>query len=225
MSPSPDSSPEPSAVDAVRDDFVRLWGSLGTFWGVSPTTARVFGWLFSREGGAEAEDIMDALDLSRGAVSMACKELRDWGLLHAERVAGSRRTIYSSERDLEKVVRHVVQIRKQREWDPILENLREWLPALESEAGPDAEFLMARLRAVESLAALADSMIERLLKGGTVTNLGLKVLVGGAQRRARKHQLAGDDTPRDRSSDGAAPEGAAGGASDQDDDLEMKSAG
>lgn len=197
----------------MRDDFVRLWGSLGTFWGVSPTTARVFGWLFSREDGAEAEDIMEALDLSRGAVSMACKELRDWGLLHAERVAGSRRTIYSAERDLEKVVRHVVQIRKQREWDPILENLREWLPTLESEAGPDAEFLVARLRAVESLAEFADSMVERLLKGGTVTNLGLKVLVGGAQRRARK-----------RPSSGEVP-GGTDDASRPDDDLEMKSAG
>lgn len=213
MTTSPNASPDRTAVDGVREDFVRLWGSLGTFWGVSPTTARVFGWLFSRENGAEAEDIMDALDLSRGAVSMACKELRDWGLLHAERVPGSRRTIYSSERDLEKVVRHVVQIRKQREWDPILENLREWLPALESEAGPDAEFLVARLRAVESLAELADSMVERLLKGGTVTNLGLKVLVGGAQRRARKRQEPAGGGPTREDTE------------DRDEDLEMKSAG
>ena len=28
-------------VDRVRESFVQLWGSLGTFWGVSPTTARV----------------------------------------------------------------------------------------------------------------------------------------------------------------------------------------
>ncbi len=170
----------------VRDDFVRLWGSLGTFWGVSPTTARVFGWLFSRSEGADAEEMMTALDLSRGAVSMSCKELRDWGLLTSERPPGSRRTLYSSERDLEKVVRHVVQIRKQREWDPILENLEAWLPRLESESGDDAEFLAERLKAVEQLVELADSMVERLLKGGTVTNFGLKVLVGGAARRSKK---------------------------------------
>ena len=218
MTTSPESSPDRSTVDAVREDFVRLWGSLGTFWGVSPTTARVFGWLFSREDGAEAEDIMEALDLSRGAVSMACKELRDWGLLHAERVAGSRRTVYSSERDLEKVVRHVVQIRKQREWDPILENLREWLPDLESEAGRDAEFLVARLRAVESLAELADSMVERVLKGGTVTNLGLKVLVGGAQRRARKRKATLEESLPSRDAHDDDGKG-------REDDLEMKSAG
>ena len=169
----------------VRDDFVRLWGSLGTFWGVSPTTARVFGWLFSRREGADAEEIMNALELSRGAVSMSCKELRDWGLLTTERLPGSRRTLYSAERDLEKVVRQVVQIRKQREWDPILENLEAWLPRLESESGDDAEFLAERLRTVEQLVELADTLVERLLKGGTVSNFGLKVLVGGAQRRSK----------------------------------------
>jgi len=174
-----------SVTQEVRDDFVRLWGSLGTFWGVSPTTARVFGWLFSRGEGADAEQIMAALDLSRGAVSMSCRELRDWGLVTSERVSGSRRTLYSAERDLEKVVRHVVQIRKQREWDPILENLSGWIPRLESESGEDAKFLAQRLRAVEELVELADSLVERLLKGGTVSNFGLKVLVSGAERRSR----------------------------------------
>ena len=42
------------AGSTVRDDFVQLWGSLGTFWGVSPTTAKVFGWLFSRREPADA---------------------------------------------------------------------------------------------------------------------------------------------------------------------------
>lgn len=175
-----------TVTQEVRDDFVQLWGSLGTFWGVSPTTARVFGWLFSRNEGADAEQIMEALDLSRGAVSMSCRELRDWGLLTSERVPGSRRTVYSSEEDLEKVVRHVVQIRKQREWDPILENLEVWVPRLKSESGEDAEFLVERLQAVEQLVEIADSLVERLLKGGTVSNFGLKVLVAGAARRSRK---------------------------------------
>lgn len=175
-----------TVTEEVREDFVRLWGSLGTFWGVSPTTARVFGWLFSRREGAEAEQIMEALELSRGAVSMSCKELRDWGLLTSERVPGSRRTLYSSEKDLEKVVRHVVQIRKQREWDPILENLGTWLPRLTEESGEDAEFLVQRLQAVGELVQIADSLVDRLLKGGTVSNFGLKVLVAGATRRSGK---------------------------------------
>ena len=167
---------------AVRESFVQLWGSLGTFWGVPPTTARVFGWLFSRPAPADAEEIMEGLDLSRGAVSMACKELREWGLVTQERAAGSRRVLYVPETDLEKLIRHVVQIRKRREWDPILENLREWIPQLEQDPTEESAVFAERLRAMEELVGLGDSIVERFLSGGTVSNLGLKLLVSASRR-------------------------------------------
>ena len=169
-------------VEQVRQAFVQLWGSLGTFWGVSPTTARVFGWLLTRRQPAEAEEIMSGLDLSRGAVSMACRELRQWGLISPEKVAGSRRVVYRPETDLEKVVRHVVQTRKRREWDPILEHLKDWISELETDPTEDAAMLAERLKSIESLVGLADSMAEVFLKGGTVSNFGLKLLVGSGQK-------------------------------------------
>ena len=178
-------------VDQVRDSFVQLWGSLGTFWGVSPTTARAFGWLFSRSDAADAEEIMSALDLSRGAVSMACRELREWGLIHPERAHGSRRVLYRAESDLEKVIRHVVEIRKRREWDPILENLRDWIPELEDEQSPDAEVLRQRLQSIEALVELGDSIIDVFLNGGTVSNFALRMLVG---KKARSNAAAGAPT-------------------------------
>jgi DNA-binding transcriptional regulator GbsR (MarR family) len=165
-----------NVVDEVRESFVQLWGALGTFWGVSPTTARVFGWLLSRNEGADAEEIMRGLELSRGAVSMACRELREWGLVTTERVSGSRRIVYHPESDLEKVTRHVVETRKRREWDPIREHLRDWIPRLEADPSPQAAMFLSRLKAIEKLVVMADAMAEVLLKGGTVAKLGLKVL-------------------------------------------------
>ena len=190
---------------AVRDAFVQLWGSLGTFWGVSPTTARVFGWLLSRAEPADAVEIMEGLELSRGAVSMACRELREWRLISTERVAGSRRTLYHPETDFEKVVRHVIQIRKQREWDPILESLEEWIPALEENPTPEAAVFAERLKAMEALVELADSIAERFLRGGTVSNLGLKLLVGGGRRERGRDRSVG---PAGRGPQGAAGSGA-----------------
>ncbi|HVS66644.1 MAG TPA: MarR family transcriptional regulator [Thermoanaerobaculia bacterium] len=190
---------------AVRDAFVQLWGSLGTFWGVSPTTARVFGWLLSRSEPADAVEIMEGLDLSRGAVSMACRELREWRLITTERMPGSRRTLYHPETDFEKVVRHVIQIRKQREWDPILESLQEWIPALEENPAPEAAVFAERLKAMEALVELADSIAERILRGGTVSNLGLKLLVGGGQRDRRREKPRAlrpeEDREKDREKD------------------------
>ena len=115
-------------TEAVRKEFVQLWGSMGPFWGVSPATARIYGWLISRKDSATADEIMEGLEMSRGAVSMACRELRDWGLVALEKESGTRQLSYRPETDLEKAMRNIVQARKRREWDPILERLREWIP-------------------------------------------------------------------------------------------------
>jgi DNA-binding transcriptional regulator GbsR (MarR family) len=183
-------------VDRVREEFVQLWGALGTFWGVPPTTARVFGWLMSRSEPADAQEIMAGLELSRGAVSMACRELREWKLIAPERVAGARRVVYRPETDLERVLRNVVEIRKRREWDPIRENMRDWIPALEAqssgEGGPSPEnaVFLRRLREIDQVMGRVDSIAEFLLNGGTVTDFGLKALLGAGAVAARLGNLA-----------------------------------
>jgi DNA-binding transcriptional regulator GbsR (MarR family) len=172
-------------TEDVRDAFVALWGSLGPFWGVSPATARVYGWLISKKDGATADEIMAGTGMSRGAVSMACKELRDWGLVHQRREAGERQGSYHPETDLEKAIRNIVQARKRREWDPMLERLREWIPALEAERSAEAQAFRDRLKAIEALVAMADSMAESFLKGGMLQQLGLKMLVAKARKKLR----------------------------------------
>jgi DNA-binding transcriptional regulator GbsR (MarR family) len=176
-----------SDTECVREAFVQLWGSMGPFWGVPPTTARVYGWLISKKESATADEIVKGLGMSRGAVSMACRELRDWGLIHLDREAGSRQLSYRPETDLEKAIRNIVQARKRREWDPILENLREWIPKLEAERSAEAQVFRERLKSIEALVGMADSMAESFLKGGMVQRLGLKVLVAAAaKKRGRK---------------------------------------
>lgn len=178
-------------VERIRTDFVQLWGQMGPFWGVTPTTAQVFGWLLSREGGADSQQIMDALKLSRGAVSMSCKELRDWGLVRPEKAVGSRKLTYFPETDLEKAIKNIVQTRKRREWDPILSRLHEWIPELEKGRGPESREFASRLKSIEALISLADSMAESFLKGGVVKNIGLDLLVRQAKKKNQKKRTRG----------------------------------
>jgi len=175
---------------AVREAFVQLWGRLGQFWGVSPTTARVYAWFLARppESPAEERDgeaVARELGISRGAVSMACRELGDWGLLHSEREPGSRRVSYRAETDLEKTIRAIVATRKRREWDPLLENVRDWRADLAGERSPEARHLKEILGEVEAIVGVVDSMAESFLKGGMVQRLGLKALVGAARARGK----------------------------------------
>lgn len=172
-----------SDTDAVREAFIDLWGSLGPFWGVPPATARVYGFLISRKESQTADDIVEDLGMSRGAVSMACRELRDWGLVHLERTAGTRQVAYRPETDLERAIKNIIQARKRREWNPILDHLREWIPRLEAERSAEAAVFRERLQAIESLVSMTDAMAESFLKGGLVQKLGLKVLVASASRK------------------------------------------
>ncbi|HEX6884839.1 MAG TPA: MarR family transcriptional regulator [Planctomycetota bacterium] len=170
----------------VRRDFVELWGSLGGYWGIPPATARVYAWLLSQAEPCGAEAIVEGLGMSRGAVSMAARELRDWGLVHVERVPGSRQALYRAETDLEVAIRNIVRTRKRREWDPLLARLRAWIEELARERGAEAETFRERLGAIEALVGMADSMADSFLKGGMVQKLGLKVLVASARRQGRR---------------------------------------
>jgi DNA-binding transcriptional regulator GbsR (MarR family) len=170
-------------LEAVREGFVELWGRMATFWGVSPSAARVLGWLIARAEPADAEELMAGLGASRGAISMACRELADWGLVHPVREAGSRKLVYRPETDLEKAVRSIVQTRKRREWDPILEKTREWIPRLSGRGSGDEAVFRRRLEEIEAVVGLADSMAESFLAGKIVPRIGLKALTAAARRK------------------------------------------
>lgn len=174
------------STEEVRAEFTELWGRMGTFWGVPPTTARVYGLLLSLPDGATADEIMEELGLSRGAVSMACRELRDWGLALTGRAEGTRHVLWLPETDLEKVIRNIVQMRKRREWDPILESLRAWIPRLASERSEEAARFRERLETIEGVVGTADGLAESFLAGGMVQKLGLAALVGAARRKRRR---------------------------------------
>jgi len=180
--------------ESIREDFVGLWGRMGSFWGVSPATGRVYGWLLTRAEPQDAEAIREGLDMSRGAVSMACRELQDWQLVSTLRSAGSRRVLYAPETDLERAVRNIVLTRKRREWDPILERLRRWIPELKRDKSHEAAVFLDRLQAIEGMVALVDELSEQFLKGGVLQRLGLKLLVARARRRGGKLRDGGGAT-------------------------------
>ncbi len=119
---------------------------------------------------------MEGLKMSRGAASMACRELRDWGLISLEKESGARQVFYRPETDLEKGdAQHRAGPQAPRVGPHLPERLREWIPELESERSAEAQVFLDRLRAIESLVGMVDSMAESFLKGGVLHSLGLKV--------------------------------------------------
>ena len=178
-----------TALEDVRAELVGLWGRLSAFWGVPPAVARVHAHLLASDGPVDGETLADELEMSRGAVSMACRELVDWGLVRTERPPGDRRMLYSVEDDPERAIRGIVRTRKRREWDPILEHVRTWNQALRGERSRPAARLRQRLAELEGMVALVDSMADSFLRGGIVSRVGLRALVAAARggRRTQRH--------------------------------------
>jgi DNA-binding transcriptional regulator GbsR (MarR family) len=174
-----------TALEQVRGELVALWDRLGPLWGISPSAARVHGWLLTQPEPQEAEQVADGLAMSRGAVSMACTELVEWGVIVAERPPGTRRTLFRPVTDLEQVIRSIVQTRKQREWDPLLTQLDRWLESLEGERGAAVD-VRSRLERLRGVVSVVDRMSMRFLKGGALGTLGLKALVRSS--RSGRHR-------------------------------------
>jgi len=118
----------------VEHDFVELWGSMSSLWGINPTMARIHGALFISNSAMTMDDIMEKLAISRGNVSMNLTKLLEWGLVKRVHRPGDRRDWYESIDDVWEMFTVIAAQRKRREIDPLLNTLRRCKEQLSHEA-------------------------------------------------------------------------------------------
>src|SRR6202158_5432847 len=125
-------------LEEVEDQFVDLWRTMSSLWGISPTMAQIHGLLYISGAALSMDDIMARLAISRGNVSMNLSKLVEWGLVRRVHKRGDRRDYYESLRDVWEMFTLVANQRKRREVDPILNTLRRCRDELtpESIGGP-----------------------------------------------------------------------------------------
>src|ERR1700731_3361584 len=112
-------------LQEVEDQFVDLWRTMSSLWGISPTMARIHGLLYISGAALSMDDIMDRLGISRANVSMNLSKLQEWGLVRRVHRRGDRRDYYESLSDVWEMFTLVAAQRKRREIDPILTTLRQ----------------------------------------------------------------------------------------------------
>src|SRR5712691_8661382 len=121
-------------LQEVEDQFVDLWRTMSSLWGISPTMAQVHGLLYITGAALSMDEIMDRLGISRGNVSMNLSKLVEWGLVRKVHQRGDRREYYESLEDVWEIFTLVLAQRKRREVDPILTTLRKCKEELSPEA-------------------------------------------------------------------------------------------
>src|SRR5438270_12324766 len=124
-------------MQEVEDQFVGLWRTMSSLWGISPTMAEIHGLLYITGAALSMDDIMARLGISRGNVSMNLTKLVEWGLVRRVHQRGDRRDYYESLGDVWEMFTLVAAQRKRREIDPMLHTLRACRDRLAPEAlGP-----------------------------------------------------------------------------------------
>jgi len=139
--------------------FVEIWGSMGRMWGISASVARVHALLLASERAFTLDEICDELQIAKSNASTCLKELRTWGVIKKNIVAGQRKEQYASESEPWTMLFRIARERKRREFDPALAAVRSSL----AEATEGGDFALERLQQLESMLSTFDSIADRAM--------------------------------------------------------------
>ena len=135
-------------LDRVREKFILHWGEMGSLWGINRTMAQIHALLFISPDPLSANDIMDELQISRGNVSMALRELIAWGIVNRVHLKGERREFYSTEKDVWRMFRTIIRERKKREVDPTIGILRDSVTDLNQMSDSEGQYEREQLQSL-----------------------------------------------------------------------------
>lgn len=162
----------------VRVAFADIWGDMGPAWNVTPSVARVHGYLLIWGSLLTERDVREALGLSHRAASLALTELEDWGLI--ERVEETRRearpgppaVAWRVVGDRWRWFQRVAEERRAREADPLQPRLTTCIELADQvvASSPDdleAQHVRAWLAEIQGFVTLFERALRTLSRADT----------------------------------------------------------
>lgn len=142
------------------ESFVLHFGEMGSRWGFNRTVGQMYGLIVLSDVPLSANDIADALNISRGNVSMGIKELQSWRLLQVKHLPGDRKDYYATAGSILEMARRVMEERKRREIEPTLTLLRDTL--LENPANTAEAHAQTKMREIHDLLEIASRWSDEI---------------------------------------------------------------
>ena len=134
------------------ESFVFHFGEMGSRWGFNRTVGQLFALLVINEHPLCADDLTQALSISRGNVSMGLKELQSWQLVRRVHQPGERKEFYASADNVWDMAIKVLEERRKRELDPTLSLLRSLL--LDADNSSTETYAHDRIKEIHDLLEL-----------------------------------------------------------------------
>jgi DNA-binding transcriptional regulator GbsR (MarR family) len=134
------------SLEQIRENFILHWGEMGSLWGINRSMAQIHALLFISDHPLAAQEIMNELQISRGNVSMALRELIAWGIVSRVHIMGERREFYTTEKDVVMMFRIIARERKKREVDPTIVVLQDSVNQLTDLPEAEASYELKQLQ-------------------------------------------------------------------------------
>ena len=153
-------------LEEAKNKFIQIWGTVGVEWGINRTMAQVHSLLLVSDEALTAEQVMEALSISRGNANMNLRELIGWGLVFRENRPGERKEYFYAEKDMWEVAQRIVAERKKRELDPMMkmiEQLRKETTSSQSQ-NKELQNFNKLLGDISTLGKKGNGLLELVLK-------------------------------------------------------------
>lgn len=150
-------------VQEGRDKFIQAWGTLGSSWGINRTMAQIHALLLISHVALSTEEIMEALDISRGNVNMNVRSLMDWGIVHKELRPGDRKEYFYAEKDIHLTAIKIMRQRRKRELEPLV-TIMQQLKEVKADNTPEGDALVKAVHDIDHFAHQADVVLNTMEK-------------------------------------------------------------
>lgn len=169
---------EAEKLQAARDEFIAHWGAMGSQWGINRTMAQIHALLMTAPEPLCTDEVMAALEVSRGNAHTNLKELVAWGLVKSVVKKGERREYFEAEKDVWQIFTTVARERKRREIEPALAVLHRCTEESRAMHSPEGRQFHDQMRQLEEFVAFASGIADRVsnMKHGLAIQLAAKLL-------------------------------------------------
>lgn len=151
-------------LNEAKKQFIAAWGSFGSNWGINRTMAQIHALLLVSPEPISADEMMEALSISRGNGNMNIRELINWGLVERVVVPGERKEFFTAEKDIWVVARIIMRERKKRELEPMLRFLDTIKHVEGGGTAKEIETFTQTVESIRKFGGQANQSLETLLK-------------------------------------------------------------
>ncbi|MES2734341.1 MAG: MarR family transcriptional regulator [Bacteroidota bacterium] len=151
-------------LEEAKEKFIQAWGTFGSNWGINRTMAQVHALLLVSADPLSAEDIMEALNISRGNTNMNVRALIDWGLVFKEFQSGERKEFFTAEKDIWQVFKQIAKERRKRELEPVFKVLNEVSRVEGDTESKEMKAFNEAIQGIHNFASKADGTLDKLIK-------------------------------------------------------------